>query len=215
MSFILLGPAGSGKGTLARTLAQRHGIQIFETGAALRAVAQQDPELARLLAGGNMAPASLVMRLLDDAFQANPGGRLVLDGVPRNPEQATIYLEYVQSGRWPILPVIVLDAPRSILRQRLLDRQICARCAATYGPSATVCDRCHAPTLTRRDDDTPEGIARRFELYDAWTMPAIEQLAQAGFPIHAIDATQTPDRVAAEAVCVLESSVRRPSTRSL
>src|SRR5690606_34739995 len=84
MSFILLGPAGSGKGTLARTLAQRHGIQIFETGAALRAVAQQDPELARLLAGGNMAPASLVMRLLDDAFQANPGGRLVLDGVPRN-----------------------------------------------------------------------------------------------------------------------------------
>lgn len=214
MSLILLGPAGSGKGTLARALAQRHQLHIFEAGAALRTVAQRDPELARSLAGGNMAPTSLVMHLLDEAFKARPAGGLLLDGVPRNPEQAAIYLKRAKIGHWPVLPVIVLDAPRSILRQRLLDRQICTSCSATHGPSVKICPHCQGE-LTRRDDDTPEGIARRFELYDAWTAPAIDQLAQAGFPIHRLDATRTPDEVAAEASRLVESALRRTSRRSV
>lgn len=190
MHVVLLGPPGSGKGTLATWLQATYALAGFEAGAALRDAARHDTALSAALAAGHMAPTSLILDLFERAVAAAPSGQTgwVYDGVPRNVDQATQCLDRHRAGRWPLDAVLVLDAPVDVLLVRMRDRRICAGCGTTWNltsaPSpagATTC-RCGA-ALTLRLEDTPDAIQQRLSLYASKTEPAIALLAAAGVPV--------------------------------
>ena len=202
MHLILLGPAGSGKGTLARMLVERDGYVALDMGAELRRFASQPFEEARRLkeelARGNMAPTPLVMDVLERRMAEARGSRFVLDGVPRTPDQALEFVKRLRAGRIQIDRLLLLDAPREILKSRLLLRRYCARCGSIYnlahsGPYP-VNGRCLCGgDLQQRQDDHSAGIKRRFKLYDELTRPALEMLEREGVTTVRIDASRSAE----------------------
>lgn len=217
MHLILLGPAGSGKGTLARMLVERNGYIQFDTGAALRRIAEEPTregrQLKAELAKGNMAPTPMVMEALARGLAEFPEARFVLDGIPRNPEQTEEFLRRVRAGDIRIDRVLVLDAARELLRTRLLMRRTCGDCGSIFnlasGPRP-VEGRCHCGGgLGQRADDHADGIQRRFDLYDAMTVPAIEMLRQAGLRIIRVDASVAAEETYRAATLQLRALAKR------
>lgn len=202
MHLILLGPAGSGKGSLTQMLVERDGYLAFDTGAALRRFAARPTEEARRLrdelARGNMAPTPLVMDVLEQRLAEAPENRFVLDGVPRTPDQALEFLDRVRADRIHIDRILLLEAPRELLKKRLLLRRNCMRCGSIYnlgfsGPTP-VNGRCRCGgELQQRQDDHSAGIERRFALFDELTQPAIALLEQAGLRLSRIDASRSTE----------------------
>lgn len=207
MNLVLLGPAGAGKGSVARALQDHANFEVFETGAALRRI----PALKARLDEGNMAPTPVVMDLLENALKAaGPGRDWVLDGVPRNKEQVEAFMRRRADGRIRVTAAVVLEAPFEQLVPRLTGRTTCVECGRIYHDvhfPPPEPGRCACGAVARaRDDDTPEGIARRHHLYRVRTEPAIQALEEAGLPIHGIDASQTFEAVFATVLRSLDLS---------
>ena len=226
LNLSILGPAGSGKGTLGLALQRQWGAHIFDTGKELRKIGEEDTPLGKmirgLIDGGNMSPPDLPIEILAERIRLQGYGETwIWDGIPRNLEQVEVYREYVDKGRVPLLDgLVVLEAPRSVLVQRLLKRRICSDCDAIFNLDSAppahpdVCSPgCGAP-LVSRADDIPQAIARRIELYEKRTAPAIPMLESMGVPVLYPDAGRSPDEVLAETMRGIEARLPRGHTRS-
>lgn len=190
MNIILLGPQFSGKGTLARNMVKDFGFVQVSLGELFRAEIAKGTELGALAASyinkGNLVPNEVSMKILEEKVNSDDCKKVgaILDGVPRTIEQAEILSKFMD-----IDAVILLTLPREEIMRRCTGRRTCSKCGEIYNTSfydKPTCKLCGAP-LIQRDDDTPESIKVRLEVYDKMTTPLINFYADKLFEVDSTD----------------------------
>ena len=170
MNLLVIGPQGSGKGTQAARLSDAHGIPHVSTGEMFRAAIAAGTELGRrvepILAAGQLVPDDLTVDVIRERLAEPDAERgFVLDGFPRNLAQAEALDAMLDDIGRGLDAVLFFDLAEEIAVERLRVR------AREEG----------------REDDTPEGIARRLAIYHEQTEPVVERYRATGklVPLHA------------------------------
>jgi adenylate kinase len=212
MIVILLGAPGSGKGTQSMRLAAKYGFQHLATGDIFRAEIAQKTALGLkaqdYVKSGKLVPDSIVTEMVAARLEA--GKHYLLDGFPRNIDQAQSLGEILKSNGSSINAVCSLNLPRAEAIKRMSSRRICSSCAEVYNVDsrptklAGVCDKCGGKVI-QREDDTEATAAKRLMVFEDLTHPLIafykgEQL------FHEINAAQAPEKVEAALAAVIDSA---------
>lgn len=189
MKIILLGPPGAGKGTQAAKLAEKLKVSQISSGELFREHQQNDTELGRLarsyMERGVLVPddvtIGMMMGWLSDPEQEEG---FVLDGFPRTLAQAKA-LDKSLEERGGADRVLNIKVSREELVRRLSARFICRQCQAPYHQEfsppreAGRCDRCGGE-LYQRDDDKPEAVQKRIQVYTEESEPLVGYYRAAG-----------------------------------
>lgn len=178
MNIVLLGAPGAGKGTQAQRLVADYGVAHISTGDLLRAAVKAQSELGvaakKYMDAGELVPDQLVIDLVKERLAADDAQKgFILDGFPRNSTQAvTLDTELAAMGR-ELDGALLVDVPAEVIIDRLSSRRTCRDCGYTAGPDTTVCPSC-AGEMYQRDDDKPETIKNRLDVYEKNTSPLVE-----------------------------------------
>lgn len=186
--LILLGRQGAGKGTQCVRLSRHFVVPHISTGDMLRAAVREGTELGqmakRVMDAGNLVGDDIMVGIVDERLsQPDALGRgYILDGFPRTVGQA-IALDRITEPL-PIDVVLDLDVPRELVLDRLSSRRVCRDCGTNYVATGKeklpwICEVCGGDVI-RRDDDTPEAIEHRLDLYEEQTAPLIEYYSAHG-----------------------------------
>jgi adenylate kinase family enzyme len=192
----LVGLPGAGKTSLCRSLAKHLISQCFVLGDELRAYAAKDLALQDLLARGELAPESLVVRLVQEAALRPRPNSLVVDGFPRHPGQVTLCRTLF--SRWT---VFFLDIDPDEAVRRLSNRMLCSTCGWLGSQSANIlpkCPQCGLATLHRRPEDEPAILLPRIAAATSRLSNLLSSLS--GVPVFHLDASLPPERVLRDAV---------------
>jgi adenylate kinase len=217
MRLVLVGAPGAGKGTQAKYLSRFYGIPQISTGEIFRAnLAAQTTlgqEAKRFMDAGDLVPDEVTIgivraRLSED--DARDG--FLLDGFPRTVPQAQALNTMLDELGTPLEVVLELQVDDEEVVRRLSGRRTCRNCGHVWHvefdpPSKEgVCDACGGE-LFQRDDDLPETIRRRLEVYNEQTAPLVSFYADMGL-LRSITAQGTVDDVTRRAIESLESAVQ-------
>ena len=185
-NIIFIAPPAAGKGTMSDILIEKYGYTHISTGDILRSMAKKEDDfgkkLSAMLASGALVPDEIVYEALKRRLSMNDlDDGFILDGFPRNIEQAREYDKILKNINKDLGVVIYLDTPRDILEKRITGRRICKECGATFnvltGVNApkveNICDKCGGK-LYRRDDDNLESFNTRFETFMEKTYPLVD-----------------------------------------
>lgn len=206
MRLVFIGAPGAGKGTQAKRLEEEKGWAAVATGDLLRAAIAQNTPLGQqaqaYIQRGELVPDPLVNQIVAERLAALES--FILDGYPRNLTQAEM-LEAIL--RKPLDAVIYFEISEDALIARLSGRRICPQCNAVYHITANPskagdkCEHCGAGLITR-EDDKPETIRKRFQVYREQTEPLIEHYRQRGL-LRSVSADATPEEVYQRLLSVL------------
>ena len=176
MNIILIGPPACGKGTQAKRLKERFGLNYISTGDLFRQIGTQNTDLAieikSYIDNGNFVPDELTIKLVEEHLKKLDLSKgLLLDGFPRTVFQAK-KLENLVSIDY----IIEISVSRQSIKKRVVDRASCSGCGKSFILSQTHlshCDEC-GKEIVRRKDDTEEIAEKRYDDYLAKTYPIIE-----------------------------------------
>jgi adenylate kinase len=211
--LILLGRQGAGKGTQCVRLSRHFVVPHISTGDMLRAAVREGTELgvlAKLVMddGGLVGDEIMVGLVRERLKQPDAVGRgYILDGFPRTVPQAQALDEI--TAEQPIDIVLDLDVPRDLVLSRLSSRRVCRDCGTNYVATSpdkalSICEVCGGDVLLR-DDDTPEAIAHRLDLYEEQTAPLIDYYERQG-RLAVIDGVASPDEVFRRLTAVVDAA---------
>lgn len=185
-NIVLIAPPAAGKGTVAKSLCEKHGYVHISTGDILRDMAKVDNDLgknlASLLQSGNLIPDDIVYEAVEKRLSMpDLKNGYILDGFPRNLEQAIKYDEILKNINGDLGIVIELKTDKEILEKRITGRYICNDCGETHNtltgvntPKVSgVCNKCGGE-LTQRKDDNYESFQVRYQTYLDKTFPLIK-----------------------------------------
>ena len=154
--IIFLGPPGAGKGTQAERLALENNLVKISTGDMMRAEAARGSELgqlvAPLLSEGKLVPDEILLPIVMEALSSMSPLRVVLDGFPRNPNQAKVLDATLESLKTEVSQVISLEVPENVVLERIVARGV----------------------SSGRSDDTIETARARQQVYQSETQPLVE-----------------------------------------
>ena len=175
MKIILLGAPGSGKGTLAKKISRDFGLPQISTGDLFRAIVKLDSPLANrvkeIMASGGLVPDEITIEMVKDRIEKSDCEKgFILDGFPRTVAQAKALEDFAK-----IDSVILVELPNESIIERLSSRRTCPKCGEIYSIEDNpeqVCKKCNTP-LIQRDDDKPDTIKHRLEVYETSTAPLI------------------------------------------
>jgi len=184
MQMILLGPPGAGKGTQAKTLAQRLKLPHIATGDILRQNVSEGTSLGKqakdFMNKGALVPDELVTQMLNQRIsQPDIKEGFILDGYPRNINQAKALDDMLKKITAQIDLVVYLDTSEPVVIQRLSGRLVCSLCGANFHtknmpPKVNMtCDNCGGKLYQRSDDNT-ETIKKRLQVYLEESSPVVQ-----------------------------------------
>lgn len=204
MKIIMLGAPGAGKGTQAKQIADKYTIPHISTGDIFRANIKEGTELGKkaktFMDQGLLVPDELVVELVIDRIkQDDCKNGFVLDGFPRTIPQAEALDAALEKINEKMDYAIDIDVPDENIVSRMSGRRACVNCGATYHiitiPTKVegICDRCGKPVVLR-DDDKPETVLKRLQVYHEQTQPLIEYYTKQGI-LKSVDGTQPMKQV--------------------
>ena len=204
MKIIMLGAPGAGKGTQAKKIADKYQVPHISTGDIFRANIKNGTELGMkaktYMDQGLLVPDELVVDLVVDRLgQEDCVNGCVLDGFPRTIPQAESLDAALAAKGEAIDYAIDVDVPDENIINRMSGRRACVACGATYHivhiPTKVegICDRC-GEKLILRDDDKPETVKKRLDVYHAQTQPLIDYY-KAQDILRTVDGTQIMETV--------------------
>lgn len=213
MKIIMLGAPGAGKGTQAKMIAEKYGIPHVSTGDIFRANIKNGTELGmeakKYMDEGQLVPDELTVKLLlDRVAQEDCRNGYVLDGFPRTIPQAEVLDEALAKLEEKIDYAVNVDVPDENIVKRMSGRRACLKCGATYHiehippKKEGVCNTCGSE-LALRDDDKPETVLKRLQVYHDQTQPLIDFYAEKGV-LRSVDGTADMQNVFDEIVKILE-----------
>ena len=182
MNLALFGPPGCGKGTQAKLLVDR--LQFFQisTGDLLREALKKGTQVGleakKYIDAGQLVPDNVVLALVQESIKKVSKG-FILDGYPRNLNQAKQLEEVLNKENVILKKNIFIEVPRDLLVGRISGRRVCRSCGAIYHVETKptrkegVCDLCGGETY-QRSDDRAELVSERLKVYDSSTAPLIE-----------------------------------------
>ena len=184
MKIIMLGAPGAGKGTQAKMIAEKYGIPHVSTGDIFRANIKNGTQLGmeakQYMDQGLLVPDELTVKiLLDRVANEDCKNGYVLDGFPRTIPQAEVLDKALSKLGDQIDYAVNVDVPDENIVKRMGGRRACLSCGATYHiehvppKSEGICDSC-GQELVLRDDDKPETVQNRLNVYHEQTQPLIE-----------------------------------------
>lgn len=214
MKIIMLGAPGAGKGTQAKMIADKYGIPHVSTGDIFRANIKNGTQLGmeakQYMDKGLLVPDELTVKiLLDRVAQDDCKNGYVLDGFPRTIPQAEVLDKALGELDEKIDYAIDVDVPDENIVKRMGGRRACLSCGATYHiehvppKKEGICDVC-GQELVLRDDDKPETVQNRLNVYHEQTQPLIE-FYQAKGVLKTVDGTRDMKDVFAAITAILEA----------
>ena len=212
MKIIMLGAPGAGKGTQAKKIAEKYSIPHISTGDIFRANIKNGTELGMkaktYMDQGLLVPDELVVDLVVDRLgQDDCANGCVLDGFPRTIPQAEALDAALTKVGQAVDYAINVEVPDENIVNRMSGRRACVNCGATYhivyAPTKVenVCDTCQGE-LILRDDDKPETVQKRLNVYHEQTQPLIDYYTKKNILVE-VDGTVDIDDVFAAIVKVL------------
>jgi len=217
VNIILLAAQGAGKGTLAKRLKDKYGYAHISTGDILRERASVGDELGldikNKIDNGIFVSNDIIFEAIEYKItQPECQKGYILDGFPRNLEQAKGYDKLLKKLGKNLGIVINLTMPNDLLKKRIIGRRVCKDCGALYNinfedfmpKKEGICDICSGP-LYQRDDDNEESMNVRLNTYFKVTEPIIEYYKEKGV-LKTIDASQNTDVVFEEIERILGSA---------
>lgn len=212
MKIIMLGAPGAGKGTQADKICAKYNIPHISTGDIFRANIKNNTELGQkarsYMDKGELVPDELVVDLVVDRIKADDcTNGYVLDGFPRTIPQAEALDAALAAINDKVDYAINVEVPDENIINRMSGRRACVACGATYHivhiPTKVegVCDKCGAE-LILRDDDKPETVKNRLNVYHEQTQPLIDYYTAKNV-LHEVDGTKAMEDVFSSIVSIL------------
>ncbi|HEX3671689.1 MAG TPA: adenylate kinase [Candidatus Cybelea sp.] len=217
MRVVFLGPPGAGKGTQARLLHDRFGLEQISTGDLLRENLARGTALGNEADGymqrGQLVPDDLVIEMIEHELEHTPDG-FIMDGFPRTVAQAEALDALLGRRGTPLNAALLFNADRAALVARLASRWTNPRTGRTYNaltnpPRIAGIDDEDGGELVQREDDRPETVEKRLDVYDRQTRPLIEYYRKAGI-LTAVDALQSFSAVAEVIAGAIGAASARP-----
>ena len=212
MKIIMLGAPGAGKGTQAKQIAEKYTIPHISTGDIFRANIKQGTELGKkaksYMDAGGLVPDELVCDLVVDRIgQDDCKNGFVLDGFPRTIPQAEALTDALKKIGQSMDFAIDVDVPDENIIDRMSGRRACLNCGATYHvvnippKKEGICDKC-GEEIVLRDDDKPETVKKRLDVYHKQTQPLIDYYKKEGI-LKSVDGTQDMSKVFSDIIGIL------------
>ena len=202
MNIVLLGGPGAGKGTLAQQLVAEYGVAHISTGDLLRSAVKSGSELGvqakKYMDAGELVPDQLVIDLVKERLAADDAQKgFILDGFPRNTVQAVTLDSELGALERSIDAALLIDVESKVIVERLSSRRTCRACGYTGTAADAVCPKCGGE-MYQRDDDKPETIQNRLDVYEKNTSPLVEYYRGQG-RLTVVNGDDTVDAVYASA----------------
>ncbi len=204
MNIVMLGPPGAGKGTQAKFLSQEFSIPHISTGDMLREEISAGSPLGKkveeIIKSGKLVEDKLMIDIIRERLSRKDVEKgFILDGFPRTLSQAEALDELLKSMQKAIEYSVYVKVPENVVVERLSARRVCPKCGRIYNMISNppkhdeTCDVCGVKLITR-DDDKPETVKKRYEVYMEQTTPVIDYYRKRNI-LFTVDGTLNVEKV--------------------
>jgi len=205
-NIMFIAPPAAGKGTQAELVVEKYNIPHISTGDILREIAKEDSEIGNYvketLASGGLVKDDITYQLIEDRLNKDDCKKgFIIDGFPRNIDQAYQYDKILDKLGYEVGNVILINIDKKTLEKRITGRRICESCGSIYNindpenspKQESICDDCGG-RLYQRSDDNLEAFETRYQTYLDKTLPIIKHYKDMGV-LKEVDGNDTVDNI--------------------